>query len=231
MYRLQDIRDYSPQIAFHTLNNHSHASRQTVLLQLPRERHNLIQKRLTLPRRILCHLIPQMIDLRTRRRRRLPLRRLNPANLHLQKELWHLNRQVSPVLLMPASVARYTFKLSWKRCKSVLASGVAVANSWSAKARGDWLEREKSMLLKDTAPLETSGTEERVFAVAEQVTVFASELATSATSAGRVVVPTMKQALFWRVERARGEARVRARRVVRVSVVESIVVVCGVEWI
>jgi hypothetical protein len=82
------------------------------------------------------------------------------------------------------------------------------------------LEREKSMEEKDTAPEETSGTEERVLAVAEQVIVLAREVATSATSAGRAVLPTMKQAGDWRVVR-RGEAKDRERRVVRVRVLES----------
>jgi hypothetical protein len=63
------------------------------LRHLRRKRNNLIQQRLTLSRRILRNLIPQMIHLRTRRSRRFALRRLNPANLHLQEELGHLNRQ------------------------------------------------------------------------------------------------------------------------------------------
>jgi hypothetical protein len=65
------------------------------LLQLRRQCHNLIQKRLALPRRILRDLIPQVVHLRTRRRRWLALRRLNPTNLHLQKELGHLDREIT----------------------------------------------------------------------------------------------------------------------------------------
>lgn len=76
---------------------------------------------------------------------------------------------------------------------------MAVANSLSAKASGEDEEVLKSIDEKDTEPEVTSGTLERVLAVAEQVTVFWREVATSATSAGSAVVPTRKQALAWRV--------------------------------
>jgi hypothetical protein len=105
----------------------------------------------------------------------------------------------------------------------VEARGVAVANSLRAKASGVSFDLEKSMEEKDVRPDVTSGTLERVFAVAEQVTVFWREVATSATSAGSAVLPTRKQAAFWR--ELRGEAEVRARRERRVMVVECIVAV------
>lgn len=72
-----------------------------ILLQLSSKRNDLIQKRRTLPRRILRNLIPQMIHLRSRRTRRLSLRRLNPTNLHLQKELWDFNRQIAGITPNP----------------------------------------------------------------------------------------------------------------------------------
>jgi hypothetical protein len=92
-----------------------------------------------------------------------------------------------------------------------------------AKAKGVSGDLEKSMEEKVVRPEVTSGTLERVFAVAEQVTVFWREVATSATSAGSAVLPTRKQALFWRA--ARGEAEPRARRERRVMAVECIVAV------
>lgn len=50
---------------------------------------------------------------------------------------------------------------------------------------------------KDTLPEVTSGTLESVFTVEEQVMLEPSEVTTSATSAGSVVLPTTKQA-DWR---------------------------------
>lgn len=127
---------------------------------------------------------------------------------------------------MPASVARYTFKLSWNFFKSVLARGVAVANSSKAKASGERLDWLKSMDEKVVAPEVTSGTEERVFAVAEQVMVLARESATSATSAGRVSVPTTKQAV-WRGLREVGKAAARERRDAKVMALVYILAVDG----
>lgn len=63
------------------------------LIKLRRQRNHLIQQGLILSRRILDHLIPQMIDLQPRRSRRIPLRRLNSTDLHLQKEFGHLDCQ------------------------------------------------------------------------------------------------------------------------------------------
>lgn len=109
----------------------------------------------------------------------------------------------------------------------MLARGVAVANSSSAKPRGDRLDWLKSMSEKEVVPEVTSGTEERVFAVAEQVMVLASEVATSATSAGRVSVPTTKQAV-WRGLREVGMAEVREKREMRAMVEVYILAVCFV---
>lgn len=65
------------------------------LLSLCRQRRHLIQQRLTLARRIFRNLIPQMIHLLSRRTGRIPLRRLNPRDLHLKKELGHFDRQTA----------------------------------------------------------------------------------------------------------------------------------------
>ena len=51
---------------------------------------------------------------------------------------------------------------------------------------------------KVVLPDVTSGTPERVVDELEQVMVLAREVTTSATSAGRVVEPIMKQASAWR---------------------------------
>ena len=55
----------------------------------------MVKQRLALPRRILRNLVPQMIHLRTRRSWWVALRRLNPANLHLQEELGHLDCKIA----------------------------------------------------------------------------------------------------------------------------------------
>lgn len=89
----------------------------------------------------------------------------------------------------------------------MLASGVAVANSCKAKASGDKEEREKSTLEKVVVPDVTSGTLERVFAVVEHFMMGVRVVTMVATSAGRAVVPGVKQAFAWRVER-RGCERV-----------------------
>lgn len=66
-----------------------------LLLQLCGQRRDLIQQRAVLTSAVLEHLIPQVIDLKTRLRRRVPLRRLDPANLHLQEKLRHLDRKTA----------------------------------------------------------------------------------------------------------------------------------------
>lgn len=107
-----------------------------------------------------------------------------------------------------------------------------MANSESAKARGDCADLEKSMAEKVELPEVTSGTLERVFAVAEQVMEDWIELTTSATSPGRGVLPTTKQALAWRrVRSVVGRAVVVESRLRRVSadVVEARML-CGL-WV
>lgn len=101
------------------------------------------------------------------------------------------------------------------------ARGLAVANSLRAKASGEEEDLLKSMEEKEIEPDVTSGTLERVLAVAEQVMVFWREAATSATSAGSAVVPTTKQALAWRVAMM-GVAAPRERREKRVTAWECI---------
>jgi hypothetical protein len=83
---------------------------------------------------------------------------------------------------------------SSKSARSDAASGDAVANSSSANSRGVLEEAEKSIEEKKTPPEETSGTPERVLIPGLQVTEFWIEVTVSWTSAGRGVVPTMKQA-------------------------------------
>jgi hypothetical protein len=100
---------------------------------------------------------------------------------------------------MPASVARYTFRLSWKVLRSVDARGSAVANFWSANWSGVCEDLEKSTSENVAPPEETSGTPEMVLAELLQVTALWTEVTTSATSAGSAVLPTTKQALACRV--------------------------------
>lgn len=69
-----------------------------------------------------------------------------------------------------------------------------MANVSSANCNGVLLDFEKSMALKDTAPEVTSGTPPMVVA-APQVTVSWIAVTVAATSAGRAVLPVMKQAL------------------------------------
>ena len=99
------------------------------------------------------------------------------------------------------------------------ARGVAVANSASAKARGVRGDAVKSTAEKDVVPEVTSGTEERVLEVAEQVTVFWRDVAIFETSVGRGVVPIIKQGWVWRVRMMGGFGRadVRARLARRVA--------------
>lgn len=78
------------------------------------------------------------------------------------------------------------------------ARGVSVANSERANVRGESEEAEKSMEENVVEPEVTSGTPEIVVLEVSQVMTDWMEVTTSATSAGRVVLPTMKQALAWR---------------------------------
>lgn len=89
--------NYPPSLLSNNISSPPH----THLLQNPRKPNHLIQQSLTLPRRILRNLIPQMIHLLTRLSRPIPLRSLNPRDLHLQKELWDLNRQTPPLAANP----------------------------------------------------------------------------------------------------------------------------------
>jgi hypothetical protein len=57
---------------------------------------------------------------------------------------------------------------------------------------------------KDTPPEETSGTPERVVVEVSQVIEFWIAVTVSWTSAGRAVLPTMKQAWAWRAVREMG---------------------------
>lgn len=61
------------------------------LRRLRRQLGHLVQKRLTLPSRILQHLIPQMIHLLARSLGRIPLRSLDPGYLHREKELGYFD--------------------------------------------------------------------------------------------------------------------------------------------
>lgn len=88
-----------------------------------------------------------------------------------------------------------------------------MANSWRAKARGERLDWVKSMEEKDTRPEETSGVLDKVEVPGAQVMVFASEVAMSATSAGRAVVPVRKQGVDWRAVGAEVARAMRLRRV------------------
>lgn len=74
------------------------------------------------------------------------------------------------------------------------ARGVAVANSLSANPRGVRFESLKLMSENETSPDVTSGTLAIVLVV-PQVTSFWMAAALSATSAGRTLLPTTKQAL------------------------------------
>ncbi len=96
--------------------------------------------------------------------------------------------------LIPASVARYTSNLSWKRARPLPESGDDVANSDSANARGDFDDAAKLIEEKETEPAVTSGTPEIVFAEAEQVIEDWMAFTLSATSAGSVVSPMTKHA-------------------------------------
>jgi hypothetical protein len=78
-------------------------------------------------------------------------------------------------------------------------------------------------------PEVTSGTLEIVFAVAEQVMSFWIAVTTSATSAGRTSLPTMKQAFVWRVVRA-GRAVAEERRLRRLRAVAVEVRILGLWW-
>ena len=73
------------------------------------------------------------------------------------------------------------------------ARGEAVANSERANSRGVWEDAEKSMSEKVADPDVTSGTPDMVVPV-PQVTWSWIAVTVSWTSAGRAVLPTMKQA-------------------------------------
>jgi len=83
----------------------------------------------------------------------------------------------------------------------VLASGVFVANLVRENCRAVWEEVAKLTEEKEMPPEETSGTPERVSRAALQVMRDWMSVTTSATSAGRAVLPMMKQALACRGER------------------------------
>lgn len=108
--------------------------------------------------------------------------------------------------------------LSWNVCKSVLASGSAVANSESANCNGVCDDLLKSILEKLTAPDVTSGTFEMVVAESEQVITFWMDVTESLTSAGSAVSPTTKHAAAWRgVKSLVGRAMARLLRSVMVA--------------
>jgi len=93
-----------------------------------------------------------------------------------------------------------------------VAKGLAVANSVVANARGEEDESAKFMLEKEMPPEETSGTPERVVVLVSQVMALCIAVTVSWTSAGRAVVPVMKQALFCRVVRVVGASIMLVRR-------------------
>lgn len=104
---------------------------------------------------------------------------------------------------MPASVASYTFSISWKVARSVSANGVAVANLSSANARGVSEDVAKLMSEKVCVPDVTSGTPERVVTAVLQVTEDSMAVSTSMTSWGSTVEPITKQGVS-RIERGAG---------------------------
>lgn len=118
-----------------------------------------------------------------------------------RKNLGTLIAKLPPTDRSPASVAKWTFNLSWKRARSLSDSGDEVANSDSAKARGDCDESAKLMEEKETEPEVTSGTPPRVFADAEHVIEDWMEFTLSSTSAGSAVLPMTKHAFAARVGR------------------------------
>lgn len=75
------------------------------------------------------------------------------------------------------------------------ARGDLVANMERANCKGVWLDVAKLTDEKETLPDVTSGTLEMVFVLAEHVIVDWMSVTTSATSAGRAVLPTTKQAV------------------------------------
>lgn len=103
-----------------------------------------------------------------------------------------------------------------------------MVNLSRANCKGVWEDWEKSMLEKLTLPDVTSGTLESVFAVVEQVMLDWMVVTTSATSAGRAVVPGVKQAEDWRVVRGAAEARVARKMAVRMEGVYIFAVVIAV---
>lgn len=81
---------------------------------------------------------------------------------------------------------------------------------------------EKSILENVALPDVTSGTLDKVFAVAEQVTSFWIAVTTSATSPGRAVLPTTKQALAWRAKSSVVGRAVEAERMLRMVSAEAV---------
>lgn len=72
-----------------------HPSPSPPLRQHARQRNHLIQQRLVLTRRILRHLIPQMVDLQAGRCGRVTLRRLDARDLHFEEELGDFDGEVA----------------------------------------------------------------------------------------------------------------------------------------
>lgn len=93
----------------------------------------------------------------------------------------------------------------------MLARGLAVANFESANSRGVCVDLLKSIAEKVDAPELTSGTLEIVVAVLEQVIEDWMDVTTSATSAGRAVLPMTKQADACLAVTSVGRAVERAR--------------------
>jgi hypothetical protein len=94
---------------------------------------------------------------------------------------------------MPASVARYKFKFVSKVPRFVEASGFAVAKVSSANLRGVDDDVAKLMSENETPPIDTSGTLPMVLEFPQVIEPWIAA-ATSAVSAGRVSLPTRKQA-------------------------------------
>lgn len=92
----------------------------------------------------------------------------------------------------------------WNLVRSLEASGSAVSNALVAKAKGCWPEEAKLMLENDIPPEETSGTPERVAVEVSQVMVDWRAVTMSWVSAGREVLPIMKQGGDCLVERGVG---------------------------